>query len=260
MRLRIASSMTYTYADVVKQAHVQVRLAPAATGRQHVLVHPLLVEPTGWQVWYEDYWGTRVVELDVSEPHDSFSVALLSDVNIRPIERPHALDFSAISGETVSDSFSEFLSLNEITAPDTGQREAAATARATARDPRELVAALTSSIAQKAVGEVPVDAFSHAVIGSLRSVGVPARFVSGYRAPVGSIEAGITEDAEIASWIEYWDGVWHAWDCQEQSDVGERHVVIGWGRDRSDCPPLGGVYRHGGEAECETDTTMSWLG
>lgn len=256
MRLRINATLTNTSAAPVNKAHIEVRLSPAATSRQLVLAHPLSTDPSGFQITYDDYWGTRVAELEISEQHEKFTVSMLSDVNVtfRPAQPP-AADFSVVEGTRIADAFFEYLRGDLLTTPSQDMLAAAAGARPTAANPRELVDRLAE---QAPVGMVGDD-LTHVVIGALRSQGVPARFVSGYRAPVEDFEPGQASPGVITSWVDYWDGRWKSWDPELRLDIGDRHVTIGWGRDRSDCPPLRGVYAGAADATCVTDVTITRL-
>ncbi|MDO5494462.1 MAG: transglutaminase family protein [bacterium] len=255
MRLRIHSTLTYTYTEPVR-SRVQVRLAPAATARQLVLAHPLSVEPGGFSLTYDDYWSTRVTEIEVAEEHTRFSVSMLSDVNVTggPF-RPLAADFGRVEAAGVEDSFYEFLRPGALTTPGEETRELAVELRSAATSPAELVDSLSKELPSQGSD----DELTHLAIGALRSVGVPSRFVSGYRAPFWDFEQGTATAGVITSWLDYWDGAWHGWDPTALQAVGERHVIIGWGRERTDCPPLRGIYTGGGEAEYGSEVLVTRL-
>jgi transglutaminase-like putative cysteine protease len=84
-----------------------------------------------------------------------------------------------------------------------------------------------------------------------RSVGIPARYVSGYLYAADQTRAVAPDEAELSvqthAWIEVFvpDHGWWALDPTNNQTVGELHVKIGHGRDYEDVMPLRGVY-HGG--------------
>ena len=74
------------------------------------------------------------------------------------------------------------------------------------------------------------------------SVGVPARYVSGYLHPRREPEVGQEVAGESHAWIEFFDGAWTGWDPTNDIAVGDRHVIVARARDYSDVSPLQGVY------------------
>jgi transglutaminase-like putative cysteine protease len=84
--------------------------------------------------------------------------------------------------------------------------------------------------------------FAHVLLGLCRSVGIPARYVSGYffnntRRP-REIEAS-------HAWIEAWvpGHGWTAWDPTHDRPADERYVKVAVGRDYADIRPVHGTYR-----------------
>nr|WP_223205074.1 transglutaminase family protein [Gordonia jinghuaiqii] len=86
--------------------------------------------------------------------------------------------------------------------------------------------------------------FARVAIACLRSVGLAARYESGYLAtdPPPGKEKIFGADASHA-WAAVWmpDGRWLAFDPTNDKLVDERHVTLAWGRDYDDVPPLRGV-------------------
>ena len=85
--------------------------------------------------------------------------------------------------------------------------------------------------------------FAHLALGVLRSLGIPARYVSGYLHPLEDATIGETVEGQGHAWIEWWCGDWHPWDPTHGQPAGERHVLVGRGRDYADVPPLKGIYQ-----------------
>ncbi len=87
--------------------------------------------------------------------------------------------------------------------------------------------------------------FAHLMLACLRSLGLPARYVSGYletKPPPGR-QRLIGADASHA-WVSAFCGEEAGWiDADPTNDVlpGERHITLAWGRDFSDVSPLRGV-------------------
>lgn len=92
--------------------------------------------------------------------------------------------------------------------------------------------------------------FAHVAIACLRSLGLAARYVSGYIrtiAPPGK-EKLVGADASHA-WASVFIPGW-GWldiDPTNNTTAGEDHVVVAWGRDYDDVSPIKGVVLGGGE-------------
>lgn len=83
--------------------------------------------------------------------------------------------------------------------------------------------------------------YAHVMISVLRGWGVPARYVSGYLGPDGSV----TSTHESHAWVECWlPGLgWCGFDPANNCDCDVRHVRTAVGRDYADVPPVRGVFR-----------------
>ena len=86
--------------------------------------------------------------------------------------------------------------------------------------------------------------FAHLAVGCLRTLGLAARYVSGYietEPPPGEPKL-IGVDATHA-WCSVWipDHGWLDFDPTNGVVAPSRHVTIGWGRDYADVAPVRGV-------------------
>ncbi|MGI4812772.1 MAG: transglutaminase family protein [Janthinobacterium lividum] len=106
--------------------------------------------------------------------------------------------------------------------------------------------------------------FAHLMISCLRSLGLAARYVSGYiltTPPPGKTRL-IGADASHA-WVSVWcsddqdgAGFWIDADPTNNLLPDRQHVTVGWGRDFGDVSPLRGVILGGGKHELEVRVTM----
>lgn len=101
--------------------------------------------------------------------------------------------------------------------------------------------------------------FAHFQIACLRSLGLPARYVSGYVAtnpPPGQPRL-VGADASHA-WVSVFCGDigWVSFDPTNNQIPTDRHVIIAWGRDYSDVPPLKGVILGGGAHEVQVSVDV----
>ncbi len=94
--------------------------------------------------------------------------------------------------------------------------------------------------------------FAQLAISCLRSIGVPARYVSGYLQtlpPEGQARL-MGADASHA-WFSVYDPIygWVDFDPTNNLIVDTAHITLAYGRDYSDVVPLKGVLQGGGEHE-----------
>lgn len=90
--------------------------------------------------------------------------------------------------------------------------------------------------------------FAHLMIAAVRSIGLPARYMSGYLLtdpPPGKPRL-IGADASHA-WVALWcpEQGWIEYDPTNGIQPDLRHVALGWGRDFQDVSPLRGVILGG---------------
>lgn len=101
--------------------------------------------------------------------------------------------------------------------------------------------------------------FAQLMIGCLRSLGLPARYISGYiltQPPPGQPRL-IGADASHA-WVSLFcpNLGWIDFDPTNRCLVKHEHITLGWGRDFSDVTPLRGVVLGGGEQTLEVKVTV----
>jgi len=91
--------------------------------------------------------------------------------------------------------------------------------------------------------------FAHVAICCLRSLGIPARYVSGYLLthPALGEEKLVGADASHA-WFSVYAGPlgWIDFDPTNNVMPGLEHVTVAWGRDYGDVAPIHGVFVGGG--------------
>jgi transglutaminase-like putative cysteine protease len=104
--------------------------------------------------------------------------------------------------------------------------------------------------------------FAQLMIGCLRSLGLPARYTSGYiltHPPQGQPRM-IGADASHA-----WASVfcpelgWVDFDPTNRCLVQREHITLGWGRDFSDVTPMRGIVLGGGEQTLQVNVTVTPL-
>jgi transglutaminase-like putative cysteine protease len=105
--------------------------------------------------------------------------------------------------------------------------------------------------------------FAHLLIACLRSLGVPARYVSGYLEtdpPPGSPKL-VGSDASHA-WVSFWcPGIgWIDLDPTNNCVPSMRHVIVGWGRDYGDVSPVRGIIHGSGSHDLIVGVDLTAIG
>ncbi|MGV0952929.1 MAG: transglutaminase family protein [Fluviibacter sp.] len=102
--------------------------------------------------------------------------------------------------------------------------------------------------------------FAQLMIAALRSVGIPARYMSGYilTHPAPGQARLVGADATHA-WVEAWcpGHGWLGLDPTNGKAVTDEFVTVACGRDYADVIPLRGVVVGGGEHSLEVSVTMT---
>ncbi|MEV6629612.1 transglutaminase family protein [Actinoplanes sp. NPDC051470] len=261
-RLRLQHKTGYDYAGPVSSSYNEARMWPRNDARQAVLDARVEVWPPARTYRYEDYWGTVVTAFDVHAPHEALTVTATSTVETLP---PGDLVDTGSSWEDIAvpdvvDRWYELLLPTTRTTIDQSLTEIAADIRAAHATPHAAALAACEFVRAEVTYEtgstgVQSDAMhawrqrkgvcqdiSHLTIGLLRSMGMPARYVSGYLHPRPSAAIGESVVGQSHAWVQWWVGRWTAFDPTNGVPVGERHVVVGRGREYGDVPPLKGVY------------------
>ncbi len=102
--------------------------------------------------------------------------------------------------------------------------------------------------------------FAHVAIACLRSVGLPARYVSGYieTVPPEGQQKLVGADASHAWFSVFIPGFgWVDFDPTNNLIPKDQHLVVGWGRDYYDVPPLKGVVTGSGQSKLKVAVDIS---
>jgi transglutaminase-like putative cysteine protease len=278
-RIRIVHRTGFTYAEPATASYNEARMLPHSDGHQFVMQAGLDIRPAASQHSYLDYWGTRVSTFEVLTPHQELSVTATSLVEVHPRPLPRTeLDWDQLATAGASTiALVEASGLSASTEPPEEVRALAAEIRDELRGGggstgggggvgetaleicRAVGAAVEYMPGVTGVHSTAAEAWAerrgvcqdiaHVALGALRSVGIPARYVSGYLHPDPEASVGQTVVGESHAWVEWFAGEWRGYDPTNLVEVGERHVQVGRGRDYSDVPPLRGVYAGPGASE-----------
>lgn len=278
MQLRIVHTTSFEYDGKAVASYNQARLTPLTTPGQIVVHSRLEVTPKPWTYEYRDYFGTHVTAFEVVDPHEAMTVVATSTVqtNRAPAPSPHAT-WESLTAREVDDRWTEYLTLPELVAPpsDFAQRvkEMAADHALPGTAAREVCAMVHKEVefvpGATQVSSPAVHAWqqragvcqdmAHLVIGGLRSVGIPARYVSGYFHPHGSPVVGEPVLGESHAWVEWWDDDWHPFDPTNDHQPCDRYVTVATGRDYADVKPISGIYSGPGTSRMAVEVEVTRL-
>jgi transglutaminase-like putative cysteine protease len=266
---------TYDYDGPVDHSYNEAHLCPRDTECQRRLSHAVEIDPApASQSQYRDPFGNNVITFGVTGgftrltvtarskvvvlsrqvPQDGMpwdSVRALLDADRRSVGRDARRHRAASRLVPTSEVFAEY-------------------AMSSFRARRPLVDAardLSSRIHRDFVYEpgfttvtTPLDAvfehrrgvcqdFAHFMIACLRSLGLAARYVSGYieTRPPGESDSAVGASASHA-WVSVYSPGWGWVDLDPTNDqlVGDSYVITAWGRDYWDVSPLRGSVEGGG--------------
>jgi transglutaminase-like putative cysteine protease len=290
-RYRVEHQTIYHYSAPVSLSHQRLHLTPRPVACQQVHSHEVRItpEPT---LWHEtrDTFGNPVIVLTLETAHDTLEVVARSTiaVNLRVLpsgeETPpwewvrEALTYHATwrPDATILDA-TQFLFESPHVRVKRDLRQYASDCFPPGRP---LVAAATA-LMRKIHSDFKFDAaattvttsvlsffekkrgvcqdFSHFMISCLRSLGLAARYVSGYlltHPPLGQPRR-IGADASHA-WVSLFvPGCgWIDFDPTNNLLPSVEHLTIGWGRDFLDVTPVRGVIHGGGTQTLEVKVTV----
>jgi transglutaminase-like putative cysteine protease len=282
MRYRVRHITEYTYGAPVSLCYNMAHLLPRDTRNQLCLHQKIQINPPPvYQNEGEDYFGNQTFYFSIQEAHKKLVIDVSTEFEIAPI---NVLEWQIQSTITCG----ELRSL--LSAPTTPELRMAkeylldspqirrsadlgAYAESTFADDKPLLQA-TLAFTHKIFTEFKFDPstttvatpleqvlkqrsgvcqdFAHLAIGCLRSVGIPARYMSGYleTLPPPGQEKLVGADASHAWFAIFIPTLgWVEFDPTNDLMPNEQHLVTAWGRDYSDVTPLQGVIFEGGGSQ-----------
>lgn len=264
MQLRIVHRSTFAYAGPAHDSFNEVRLQPINDATQQCRKFALEVTPVTESRQYEDFYGNAVHYFEVTPDHTKLVIEATSRVDTVPLaQRPPVprVPIEELQGDSERELLAEFYTGSQYVPLDVELWREAQDALAEGRsdiwsDVRRLGEHIyrrfayrpyTTGVNTRATDVLKLrmgvcQDFAHVHLGLCRSVGIPARYVSGYffnttRRP-REIEAS-------HAWIEaYVPGYgWAAFDPTHDRPADDRYVKVAVGRDYSDIRPVNGTYR-----------------
>jgi len=282
MIYNVSHTTTFRYTQSVSISHQVLRLKPRSFEQQNVLDWQLEISPrrSPTESW-QDYFGNDVIEILVDTPHTELEIAARSRIDVTRDQQvmlelsprwesvaetlnapnsPAALGASqfcfsspyvdevAVAWEYASASFTPGRPLLEGVMDLTSRIHADFTYQGGVTDvytPVAEVFAHRAGVCQD---------FAHLQIACLRTLGLAARYVSGYLLthPPEGRERLVGADASHA-WLSVWcpEFGWIDFDPTNGVIPDYEHITVGWGRDYGDVSPVMGFIVGGGNHDVQ---------
>jgi len=277
VKLEVKHVTSYTYEDTVSVGHSVAKLRPRATRHQEVWLSELSIDPPpSSRASHRDYFGNLTDYFVLDAPHDELTVTAVSRVNVHSPSVPNPAQTP--SWEETRTKMREVITLgpegaiehsfpSPFAAPSKELRAYAKESFTAGRPVLEAAFELRHRIFDEfeyQSGSTTIATplahvmkhrkgvcqdFAHLMIACLRSLGLAARYVSGYlvtQPPPGQ-ERLQGADASHA-WLSLWcPGIGFV-DLDPTNDTvpDASYVTAAWGRDFGDVSPIKGVVLGGG--------------
>jgi transglutaminase-like putative cysteine protease len=269
----------YHYQGPVLSSYNDARLCPISDPLQRCDSFRLTLKPDVPTRVHHDFYQNRVDHFEIHEPHEELEVLAESVVETRLDPRglpPVGLAVSALEDPSIDENYFDFVSDSDFVSLSVDLwREAVDVAGGQAQDLWEDAVKIGRHLfgsfeydtdsthvhtnASEALSErrgVCQD-FAHVMLGMCRSIGIPARYVSGY------FFNGKTGDEVEAShaWVEVFlpHFGWKGFDPTHDRPSDSRYVKLAVGRDYKDIKPISGTMRGKGTERLEVDVRIREL-
>ncbi|MBA4188234.1 MAG: transglutaminase [Planctomycetaceae bacterium] len=278
IRYRITHDTTYDYSEIVSLCQNVAHLVPRECSRQRADESVLSITPDPAVIEDRiDFFGNPISYFTIQEQHRELTVSVSHRVEVWSV--PQLAPLSTPAWETVRDRLRFDRSHDWLDA-----YQYAFDSRYVVADPRYATYAAPGFTPGQSIVEAALDLtrriysefiydpratnlatpvaevfekrrgvcqdFAHLMLACLRSLGLAARYVSGYlstQPPPGKPRL-VGADATHA-WVSVFCGEagWIDFDPTNNQIPGDRYVLLAWGRDYEDVSPLKGVILGGGQ-------------
>jgi transglutaminase-like putative cysteine protease len=271
MTYQTTHTTTYLYDEPVAQSISEARLTPRSFEHQKVVEVHIGVQPDFATIETRiDYFGNEVTTIAVFGTHDRFIVSATSLVKtgLAPLKELPVIPWETVRDSLVVPANPETLAASEFIfespyVPAIGMVAKYARTTFTPGMPlieglRELNHRIHDEFIYKPEStsiEVPLEEvmdkrhgvcqdFAHVMIGAIRSVGLAARYVSGYLRSGAKVQGAEASHAWVSAYVP--GAGWVDFDPTNDVMPTDGHVTVGWGRDFGDVTPVKGVALGGG--------------
>lgn len=279
MILRAVHKTLYEYAYPASSSHNEVRLMPTTSERQTCLEFKITVDPQATIFQYLTPGGV-VHHFGTNAPHPRLEIiadSLVETLVQNPFEHLNFLnaDMEAYTTGDAIYAFAEYLSGSRFSpvgdrfcdyASDVWDKNAPAVKNMLAliqkiyQDIKYVPGATDVGWGADDVLEHRAGVcqdLAHLTISCLRSLGIPARYISGYL--YSSQVDGLRGDQATHAWAEVLlpNGQWLGIDPTNNVIAGDHHICVHIGRDYLEVTPTKGVYIGGSGVQLKVEVHVT---
>ena len=292
MRFRVRHVTHYKYAGRVSHCYNLANVVPRDTDRQRCLKNRITVSPTPTVAHKcNDYFGNKTFHFEIQKPHTELIITADSEIQLNDNNREMNLDLGASYGDALkylaSNNMRTTIEAREflLNSPMIECSEQLADyARPSFHKDRSLKSCV-NDLTTRIFSEFTYDPgfttiatpladvlqhkrgvcqdFAHLQVGCLRSMGIPAKYVSGYieTLPKPGQQKLVGADATHA-WVAYYcsEEGWVEFDPTNDVIPGTDHITIALGRDYADVCPIQGVFVGGGDHTLNVSVDVAPMG
>lgn len=270
---RVTHRTSYAYGATMTDSYSLACLTPRASSRQRIVSSDVVVDPPPAEIdTTTDVFGNHVHQFGVHQPHDAMTVTCESDVVVEHLADPvdptpweAVVERCATATGDLATEVGMFRSscslvdldvirstltpmLQDVAVPGSGVVEVARRACRAIHESFEFdphFSNVSTPLAEVLAARRGVcQDFAHVAVGCLRSIGLAARYVSGYieTLPPPGQERLVGADASHA-WASVWtpEAGWVDFDPTNGHLPVNDHITAAWGRDYADVIPVRGV-------------------
>jgi len=287
VRLRILHRTVYEYGEPVTQSFNEARLRPITDETQRCLECQLIVIPQPSVIReYPDFHGNQVYHFELGQSHsrlDVESTAVVETLLSNPFNFVPSINRESLDRTLHQFEFLHEYLLQSPYVPLTPEMwRFAIDAGGGHEDLWKLAVQMTQYIHknfkyQPGSTHVHTSAtqvlrqrlgvcqdYAHVLIGALRSLKIPARYVSGYHFQNRDMPTPTSVNDDLAShaWCEMFlpEVGWRGLDATNGLVVNDHYVKLAVGRDYSDAAPLKGVYRGSPKQQLKVSVKIEDIG
>jgi transglutaminase-like putative cysteine protease len=276
----------YTYGAAVELTTGVLRLTPASGGGQIVESFSLTTEPSSAPPTERiDPFGNRVRSLRIEKPHRELSIRAESRVRVDrppgPANTPawesvaaEAIEVASLAPDSPAVGLFPSRRVSLFEAATAYARESFPARRPIHDGAMELCRRIRADFVYDPVAtEVSTPAseafdrrrgvcqdFAHIMIASLRGLGLPALYVSGYIRTIPAPGKERLQGADAShAWVSLWCGAapgWRDFDPTNALAVHNDHIAVARGRDYSDASPIESMVLSSGRHRLEVEVDV----